>query len=598
MKILFFSPFANIWEHAFPEGLIAESFAAKDVEVVAVRCAGMLKVHCVAMSAVGVGPDAPLSTREEVCRACTKRRDLITKEMNFPALIMDAWLQKTDIARVDELVASVDATTWTGLEVDGVPLGRYAVYEMWLSNKLVDTHLSPEMWSVYVGQLRNTLMTYFAARRILEHQAPDAVVVYNDHYSVNHAFCAAAWQLGIPSYTIHGGQHMVRRGESMMMFRSDYGIANLFESAAWEVSRDLPIGADEVALVGDHFTGLLQASSAFAYSSKFMGTGATELRTQLGIAPGAKVLLATMSSEDELIGVRLIDAIHTSPQVSLFADQFDWVDNLFRYAVSHPEVHLVLRLHPRMFPNKREQVLSPVVTHIMALRDNAPANVTFNMPSDGIGLYDLMQIVDLLLNYSSSVGAELAAFGIPVVTPSNADFFTYPGELNRIGHTLDEFHQQIEAALAEGWSIENVRRAFRWYAFLFGRVAVDFSDAVRSRPVAIRPKKPGRMLKLYNWAAFIFLQHGPLVRERLALRRRALSAHSSDVLFDVIDSRLDSASDSALWPARTATFDDETAALRGYLRALSETLWTGIDEPDSLAGRVRAALATDAVGTR
>jgi hypothetical protein len=230
----------------------------------------------------------------------------------------------------------------------------------------------------------------------------------------------------------------------------------------------------------------------------------------------------------------------------------------------------------------------------MALREGAPANVTFNMPADGIGLYDLMQIIDVLLNFRSSVGAELGALGIPVVVPSNADFFTYPSEINRIGHTLQEFGAHIEDALAEGWSIENSRRAFRWYAFLFSRIAVDFSDAVRSRPVAIRPKRPGPMLRLYNWAAFIFLQHGPLVRERLALRRRSLSETSRAVLLDVIQSHLESASDSALWPPRTASLDDETAALRQYFEGLSDTLWSKIDEPDSLAGHVRAALAVPA----
>ena len=62
---MFFSPFANIWEHSFPEGLLAESFSEKGIDVVAVRCGSMLKAHCVAMSAAGVGPDAPLATREQ-----------------------------------------------------------------------------------------------------------------------------------------------------------------------------------------------------------------------------------------------------------------------------------------------------------------------------------------------------------------------------------------------------------------------------------------------------------------------------------------------------------------------------------------------------
>jgi hypothetical protein len=598
VKVLFFSPFANIWEHSFPEALVAETFAAESLDVVAVRCDGMLQVYCVAMSAAGIGPDASLKTRLQVCSACTKRRDLLSSAMNIPAVVMDEWVDEGIRSRVDELVAGVTNKTWTSLEVDGVPLGRYAAYETWLSNKLVSADLADEIWRVYQGQLRNTLLTFFAGQRILATEKPDAVIVYNDHYSVNHAFCAAAQLAGIPTYTIHGGSHIVRRAETLSIFASGHTLEDIFQSAAWLEYESQPIGPAEVDMVGGHISGLLAANSAFAYSSEFKGTSPTRLRESLGIAPGSAVMLATMSSEDELMGVRLIDAVPTNiTQKSLFANQFEWVDYLFGYAKSHPSTHLVLRLHPRMFPNKREGVLSPVVSRIMALRDTAPSNVSFNLPADGIGLYDLMQVVDVLLNYSSSVGAELAALGIPVVVPSNAQFYTYPGQINRTGHTVAEYSEHIARALAEGWSLENSRNAFRWFAFLFGRIAVDFSDAVTSQPIAARPKKPGFRLWLWRKLAWVFLQHGPLIRERLSLRNRGVSARSRDVLVDVVVNRRESASDSPVWPPIDSSVQSESALLERYLLGLCDSLWSDIQEPDSLAGRIRACLAP-AVATR
>ena len=594
MKVLFFSPFANIWEHSFPEVLVAESFAKHGVEVATVRCNTLFQVHCVAMSAASVGPNAPLQMRQQVCRACIKRRDLLTAETGLPAIIIDDWVDADDRAEVERLISSITPSTWTELRVDGIPLGRYAVYEMWLNNKLVDTQFSGAIWTEYLGQLRNTLFTYLAAKKIIAAEAPTAVVVYNDHYSVNHAFVAAARQAGVDGYTVHGGSHMIRRAETLSMMTSDHTMEDVFRSLAWRSFQATPIGPEEVELVGDHFSGLLQASSAFVYSSAFKGTNSDELRSQLGIRPGARVLLATMSSEDELLGVRLIDAIPASlDQDSLFPDQFEWVDFLMTYARDHPDDHLVLRLHPRMFPNKRENVLSPVVSQIMALREDAPANVTFNMPADGIGLYDLVQVVDVLLNFRSTVGAELAAFGIPVVVPSNSDFFTYPNEINRIGRTREEFLAHIDDALDEGWSIENARKAFRWFAFQFGRLSVDFSDAVSSRPMAVRPKKPGLRLRIYNRMVYVFLQYGPLLRERMALRRRAIADSSERILLDVIVSKLNSTAESGLWPAVDSDLERETGLLRDYLLGLCSTLWRGIDAPDSLAGRIRATLAED-----
>jgi hypothetical protein len=596
MKVLFFSPFANIWEHSFPEALVAESFATESVEIKSVRCNGMLQTYCVAMSAAGIGPEASLKTRQQVCNACTKRRDLLTSSMGIPAVVMDQWVDDDIRAKVVGLVDSVTPTTWTSLEVDGIALGRYAAYEMWLNNKLVSADLADNMWQIYRGQLSNTLLTYFAATRILAVEQPDAVIVYNDHYSVNHAFCAAAQLAGIATYTVHGGSHIVRRAETLSIFASGHTLEDIFQSAAWAQFESQPIGSQEIDLVGDHLSGLLAANSAFAYSSEFKGTSASELRDRLGVAPGASVMLATMSSEDELMGVRLIDAVPTNvQQKSLFAGQFEWVDFLLEFARSNPATHLVLRLHPRMFPNKREGVLSPVVSRIMKLRDGAPSNVSFNLPADGIGLYDVMQIVDVLLNYSSSVGAELAAVGIPVVVPSNEQFYTYPGEINRTGHTLSQYSSEIDRALTEGWSIENSRRAFRWFAFLFGRMAVDFSEAVRSQPIAVRPKKPGFRLWLWRKLAWVFLQHGPLIRERIALRSRGLSKLSAAVLLDVVTNERASASDSPVWPTVSSTLEAETALLEQYLLDLCDKLWADVREHDSLAGRIRSHIAAVAI---
>ena len=48
VKVLFFSPFSNIWAHSFPEALIAEGLIKQGVEVTTIRCGGMLDLHCVA----------------------------------------------------------------------------------------------------------------------------------------------------------------------------------------------------------------------------------------------------------------------------------------------------------------------------------------------------------------------------------------------------------------------------------------------------------------------------------------------------------------------------------------------------------------------
>jgi len=588
VKVVFYSPFANIWEHSFPESLIAEGLVKQGVEVTVINCGTMLDLHCVAMSATGVTSTDSAAKKKQVCAACTKRRDLLAREMPFDTTVMDDRIEPSDRAAAQSAVDAATLDSWPDVMVDGVPLGRYAAYEFLLNYKLVGTTIPAELFGLYLNQLRMAVIVYFVSKRILAELAPDRVVVFNRLYSVNHAFCAAAERAGIPTYTLQGGGHITRRGETMTIYRDTSTLADVFHSTAWKVYSKRPIGAEEVALVGEHFSGLLEGSSAFAYSSAFEAADPGVLRDRLGIAAGKPVLLVPMSSEDEINAARLADALpESSGQGSLFDGQFDWIRFLLDYARQNEDRHIVIRLHPRMFPNKRDNVRSPIVDELMRLLADPPSNLTLNLPTDDISLYDLMQVVDVVLSYRSSVGIELAAFGIPVVVPSNADFFTYPEEINLVGHTQLEYAQMIDRAISEGWSIENTRRAFRWFAFLFSRIAVDFSDSVSARPIAIRPKKPGFRLWLWRKAVYVFIQFGPLVRERIALRNRRFPVSSQQLFVDVLANDRLNLADSTQWNPVVSTVAQETRLLDDYLASLASTLWKDISTPDSLTTRIR-----------
>ncbi len=570
---------------------MAEGLTERGASVTTVRCGTMLIAHCVAMSAAGVTAAAALATRKQVCTACMKRRDLLDSTMPFESVVLDQRIDPADRATALATRSAVNVDTWMQFELDGVPIGRYAAYEFLLDNKVVGTDIPDALWPQYLDKLDQSIVTYLAGKRLLAEQKPDVVLVYNRLYAVNHAFCSAATTLGIPTYTLQGGGHVVRRAETMTLFRDTESLDEVFRTPAWAEYRATPIGAPEVQLVSEHFAGLLEASSAFAYSSAFEASQPSELRARFAVPDGAPVLLVPMSSEDEINAARLADVLPAqSTRTSLFADQFEWIAYLFRFATAHPSLHLIIRLHPRMFPNKRENVLSPIVGRIMELLDTRPANVSLNLPTDDVSLYDLMQIVDVLLNFRSSAGAELAAFGVPVVVPANRDFFTYPDELNRIGRTEAEYGELIEQALATGWSIEQTRRAFRWFAFLFSRVAVDLSDSVHSRPIAIRPKKPGFRLWAWRKMVWVVLQYGPLVRERIALRNRRVAPSSRDVFYDVLENRRGSLAESSAWPVSSTSLAGETRLLDQFLTELSAREWKSVTDPDSLAGRIRKHL--------
>jgi CDP-glycerol glycerophosphotransferase (TagB/SpsB family) len=101
----------------------------------------------------------------------------------------------------------------------------------------------------------------------------------------------------------------------------------------------------------------------------------------------------------------------------LFTNQLEWAKWLISYVGGRNDLHLIIRIHPREFPNKRENVRAPHLdSFISSLGANLPQNVSLNLPDQEISIYDLIPIVNVLLNSTSSVGVEFAAFGIPVIT--------------------------------------------------------------------------------------------------------------------------------------------------------------------------------------
>ena len=592
MKALFFSPFANIWEHSFPEALVAEGLKEQGIEIVTVRCNGIYESFCVAMSAAGLQPTDSNKKKRQVCNACFKRRNLIDESFGFRNHLVENFIVEEDQDLVQDLIESATLKNWPNLTLNGISIGRYAAYEFLLNHKIMGTNIPPELFWMYIEQLRNSTLTLLAAEKILDLENPDFILTYNRLYGVNHAFLAVAESRGIPTYSLQGGGHITYRGETLSMFRDNTTQFQLFNSQSWQTYRRSPIGNAEVELVASHFEGLLEGSSAFAYSSAFEASDPDLLREKFNIPQNAKVALIPMSSEDELNAAQLADLLpDTSNMPNLFEDQFAWIRFIFDYAKKRPDVKFILRLHPRMYPNKRENVVAPVVARVMELIKEAPANIIVNLPSDNVSLYDLMQILDVVLGYRSSVGAELAAFGLPVVAPINKDFFTYPNEINRTGMTEEDFNSKLDEAFLEGWSIENVRTSFRWYAYLFSRIAVDFSESVNAKPISIRPKKPGFKLWLWRKMVFLVITFGPLIRERLALRGRSSSQLSKNVFFDVISNGRGSVAESSAWPSSHNSFTKETELLEKYLNNLCNGIWKDISAENSLAGKIRVAIS-------
>jgi hypothetical protein len=474
MKVLVFAPHAAIWVHAFPEAVIAEALAKAGHEILYVACDRQFADYCVAMTAFGLPFGASEAERRAVCDRCRAQAALIGDRFGFRMSNLGEWLRPDDEAVIRDVVESAPRSDPAAAQFHRLPVGRFALYQMLIRRKRMGLDFSDEEWSEYQVQLAATVRAALALERVFADRRPDRAMVYNGLYSINLVCREIAGRSGVPTYFMHAGGNLAHRLQTLMVGR-DHTFRFYPELLRqWPRFRERPIGPRTARIVTDHFVEVLRGRSAFVYSVTKSGAPFL-MREHFGIPPSARILVATLGSYDEEYAAEMVGArVHSAPP--MFPMQADWIRALCEFVAAREDLFLVVRVHPREFPNRRERVQSEHARLLQQALAGLPKNARVNWPEERISLYDLAEEADVFLNSWSSVGKEMSFLGQPVVTYSPQLLF-YPPDLNYAAQSRDEYFALIDRALADGWSAERIRAVYRWLGVEYGYGLIDLSDA-------------------------------------------------------------------------------------------------------------------------
>jgi hypothetical protein len=130
--------------------------------------------------------------------------------------------------------------------------------------------------------------------------------------------------------------------------------------------------------------------------------GGDQVRLALGLDSRPIVLLAT-----NVIG----DSLTLGRQV--FSDSMtEWLVRTIEYFARRSEVQLVVRIHPGELITKGPSVADVVQ---QALPAGIPENIHVVAADAAINTYDIVEIANLGLVYTTTVGMEMALSGVPVI---------------------------------------------------------------------------------------------------------------------------------------------------------------------------------------
>ena len=578
MKIMFYSPHAAIWQHAFPEALVAESLMQSGNEIVYIGCGRRFSRFCVAMSAYGLKYDSPESQKKKVCDKCEKNKIFLRREFGLGGTDIADEISGADLCHAEDLLKKVTPENYLSFEFSGIQVGKLALYEFLLSHKKNSLEIGNDKWPEYLDALRNSLLSVMAATRLLERENPDRLIAYNTFYSVNHACCMVAEKLYIPHYLLHAGNNVAHRLETLTLTKG-YSYNFITRHPEWVRYREIPCSGEQIGKVTDHLLALFAAKSAFVYSSPKSGKD-IDLKKKFGVREDQKVLVATKSSHDERFAAVAIGVMpHDNDLV--FPTQIDWVGALTEFVSRRPDLFLIIRVHPREFPNKRESVLSEYASKLKDLLVDLPDNTAVNWPSDQISLYDIAGIADLFLNSRSTTGMEMSLLGLPVVLYSPNQLYSYPSDLNYSANSREEYFVQIDRALIRGWDIEFSRKAFRWGGFQYCRATLDISESFRGEKSLGTSRVS---LFIYKSIRKLF----PIILQKLDCWRRAKRLKSGKIINDYLASGKDSIVELERGNFEVVTLEQETSALKREFERIILSLYPsgGSGEVSSLYSRM------------
>lgn len=239
-----------------------------------------------------------------------------------------------------------------------------------------------------------------AAFQYLQTSPPDVVIIPNGSILEFGGVYQVARHLDLPTVTYEFGE---QRGRIWIAQNSE--VMHQRTDDLWSARKGLEIPDTELERVEDLYSSRQKASLWSNFSRKWQGVpavGGEQVKAMLALDSRPVVLLAT-----NVIG----DSLTLGRQV--FSNSMtDWLRRTIEYFAQNSDAQLVVRIHPGELVTKGPSVAD--IVH-KAFPAAIPENIHLISADAEINTYDLIEIADLGLVYTTTVGMEMAMSGVPVI---------------------------------------------------------------------------------------------------------------------------------------------------------------------------------------
>jgi hypothetical protein len=248
----------------------------------------------------------------------------------------------------------------------------------------------------------------------LQSNKPDVVIVPNGTIQELGVVYRVARSLKIPTITYEFGDQRQR-----IWLSQNSEVMRQETDGLWQVTQARKLTQTQL----DRLRSMLSSRQRGALWENFARMwqdspkmGGEAMRKNLGLDNRPVVLLATNVLGDSLTLGRQVFSKHME----------DWISRTVQYFAGRPDIQFVIRVHP-----------GEVLTHGLSMETvvkrvlpRLPQHIRLVGARDKVNTYDLIEVADLGLVYTTTVGLEMAMSGLPVIVAGKTH---YRGK----GFTLD-----------------------------------------------------------------------------------------------------------------------------------------------------------------
>lgn len=441
LKVLLGPSFAIYPPSFVHDRLIAAALLLRGVSLSSIYCDAIQEVECNYFG--GAWTSRSLA---ENCVGCQSSSRDVYQGLGDATRPVSRYLDAGDREWAASAAASCGEDDWTTFEHDGLPIGRWAK-DITVNNHVVgDYRLLPNHATLGRAQVRNLLLLRKGYERVLDEVKPNRILANDSYYGMWAILQHLARRRGIPFYSQWGG---VRRGG--WCYARDDAAMNLDIRASWEAFSKKPLGPTETAEVEAWLRGRISGAEMILDTASPCADGS--FPEELGGLDHAR--------PTALLAANVIWDLAALDKQVVFIDMMDWIVRTIEWFSERPQYQLIVKPHPAelhpAIPETRERVGRMLEERGIRI----PSNVVVLPSRSRVTVYELFGLAKTGLVHTTTVGLEMAAADLRVVTTGSSPYRGF-------GFTVDpvdasDYFEMLDRSLRGERSIEPVvQRDLSW----------------------------------------------------------------------------------------------------------------------------------------